>query len=277
MAIHIEARQLDKTFHSDNRLSHAYKNLSFAVAAREFYCIVGPSGCGKSTLLRTVAGLEQATKGELDVNHSQGKPSEIAMVFQEQGLFPWMSVQKNISFLLENNPRFAGSDIKAIAGEYLDKVALSRCADMYPHELSGGMRQRVSIARAFAVDPDILLMDEPFVFLDYQTRLVLVELLLQLWLQTHKTILFVTHDIEEAVLLADRVMIMSAHPGQVKEIINIDIDHPRDIFDIKKSPDYLDYVEHITQSIREEMSISQDSVSTPIDKAPVNQAEAGEP
>ena len=172
------------------------------------------------------------------------------MIFQEHGLFPWMSLRKNIEFILENNPRISAEQVTNISDQYLKKVGLEKHADMFPHEVSGGMKQRISIARSFANNPDILLMDEPFVFLDFQTRMLLHEMLLDIWQETGKTILFVTHDVEEAVLLADRVLVLSAHPGRLCNVEQVEISRPRDLTELRKTPVFYDQVSRLTHEIK---------------------------
>ena len=249
---------LAKRFVNKGETLSAYENISFQVQPSEFVCILGPSGCGKTTLLRTIAGLESPTEGELFVGSSKSDlVPEISMVFQEQGLFPWMTVYKNLSFILENNSNIPASEISQITNEFLSKVGLEKFSQYYPHQLSGGMKQRVSIARAFATRPEIMLMDEPFVFLDFQTRLSLHSLLLSLWQSYKKTVVFVTHDIEEAVLLADKVIVMTARPGKIKEIININLERPRDLFDIRHSKKFLDYIQSVTGLLKEEMLLNE--------------------
>lgn len=219
--------------------------------------MLGPSGCGKTTLLRTIAGLETPTEGELFIASAQNDLSaDIGMIFQDQGLFPWMTVYRNLAFILENNAGIAKAAIPDIVTEFLTKVGLEKFSHYYPHQLSGGMKQRVSIARGFATRPEILLMDEPFVFLDFQTRLYLHALLLSLWQAQQKTVVFVTHDIEEAVLLADRIIVMTARPGTIKQIIDLELERPRDIFSVRESPDYLKYVHVITELLRDEMQLT---------------------
>ncbi|MDT8384460.1 MAG: ABC transporter ATP-binding protein [Gammaproteobacteria bacterium] len=252
-AVQIAVSHLGKTFSAKGRTTVAFEDLTFHINEGEFVCVLGPSGCGKTTLLRTIAGLERATQGELVIHPARTSGhADIGMVFQEHGLFPWMSVRDNIRFLLENNPRLAGRDIDAIADKSIGLVGLSGFADYLPHQLSGGMRQRVSIARSFANEPDILLMDEPFVFLDYQSRLNLQALLLNIWQRSHKTIVFVTHDIEEAVLLADRILVMHAHPGKIKTIIDIGLPRPRDVLNTRKLSAYQQHVANILELSRAE-------------------------
>ena len=220
----------------------------------EFFCLLGPSGCGKSTVLNSISGLVKPSSGNLSIGNKQASsPPTISMVFQEHGLFPWMTLKNNIGFPLENKSGMSKTDVDRITGHYLDKVGLLKFAHFYPHQVSGGMRQRISIARSFAVDPDILLMDEPFVYLDYQNRLLLQKLLLTLWNETKKTVIFVTHNINEAVALADRIIVMTAHPGTIKSEIPIDIERPRDMFEIRKTEKYNNYVSEITDLLKDEI------------------------
>lgn len=248
----IQAKHLSKTFRDNGRETPAYQELTFDVSPGEFFCILGPSGCGKTTLLRTLAGLEQHGSGELVINPQSEQTSSIAMVFQEHGLFPWMNLKNNIRFILENNPQMRGRALDDICNDYLTKTGLTKFAHYFPHQASGGMRQRVSIARAFANEPGLLLMDEPFVFLDYQTRLALQSLLLNIWNETRKTVVFVTHDIEEAVLLADRIMVMSSHPGKIKTFFKIDLPGPRNIQALQKLAKYHQYVNDVSDLLQEE-------------------------
>lgn len=260
----ITAKDLTKVFNNNGSKITAYQKLDFNVKAGEFFCLLGPSGCGKSTVLNSICGLTTPTSGQLAVGDA-GSPSSpvISMVFQEHGLFPWMTLKKNIGFVLKNKPGMDKTEIDRISGYYLDKVGLLQFAHFYPHQVSGGMRQRISIARSFALNPDILLMDEPFVYLDYQNRLLLQEILLTLWQETGKTILFVTHNINEAVSLSDTIMVMTSHPGRIKTSINIDIERPRDMFEIRKSPVFNEHVSNITDLLKEEMRATQQQQAAP--------------
>lgn len=208
----------------------ALKNLNFEVHPGEIFMVVGPSGCGKTTLLNIIAGFEFPTKGEVFVDGKNvNKPSwHRTMVFQEYALFPWYTVKKNIEFGLEMKKVEENQRQKKVK-DLVNLVELKGFEDAYPRELSGGMKQRVAIARALAVEPSLLLMDEPFGSVDSQTRENLQDILLKLWLKTKNTILFVTHSIEEAVKLGQRVMVMSKRPGEVKEIISLKNPYPRDI------------------------------------------------
>ncbi len=257
----VSVSRLGKTFSHNQQTTVAYADLNFQIPQGEFFCILGPSGCGKTSLLRTIAGLETASSGELAIHplHDSGA-ANVGMVFQEHGLFPWMTVRHNIRFLLENNEQLVGRDLDDITQEYIELVGLTKFTDYFPHQLSGGMRQRVSIARSFANAPDILLMDEPFVFLDYQTRCALHGLLLDIWQRKKTTLAFVTHDIEEAVFLADRVLVMSGHPGTVKTIIDIDLPRPREFLALRKTPAYQNLVSELIEQLRgedEPFSISE--------------------
>jgi NitT/TauT family transport system ATP-binding protein len=224
----IRVEHVMKEYVSNGRTLKAVDDVSLDIRDSEFICIVGPSGCGKSTLLRMIAGLEPVTGGEIWIGDRKvtSTSPEFGFVFQEYTLFPWRTVGRNVEFGLELK-KMPPKDREAISAKYLDMVGLSKFKDSYPHQLSGGMRQRTAIARTLAVDPEILLMDEPFGALDAQTRNILQEQLLEIWQKEKKKVLFVTHNVDEAVFLSDRVIIMTARPGRIKEIVNIDIPRPR--------------------------------------------------
>ncbi len=207
----------------------AIKQLNLTVQQGEFLAIVGPSGCGKSTFLDMIAGLAHPSSGEIfiDGNRITGPALDRGIVLQGYALFPWRTVRKNVEFGLEIK-KIPVKERQDISRRYIELVGLQNFEDRYPHELSGGMKQRVAIARALAYDPEVLLMDEPFAAVDAQTRETLQEELLRIWEKTQKTIVFVTHGIDEAVFLADRVAVMTANPGTIKEIININLPRPRD-------------------------------------------------
>jgi NitT/TauT family transport system ATP-binding protein len=232
----VEIVALQKEFATSQARVTAIENISLSVAPGEFLCIVGPSGCGKSTLLRILAGLDRQTGGSITVD-AAGWPVENAMVFQESGLFPWMNVQKNVGFGLMTRGVPAG-EARARVEDALKLVGLTRFREHYPHQLSGGMRQRCAIARAFVTDPGMLLMDEPFAALDAQNRVILQTELVRIWEQTGKTVIYITHSIEEALLLGDRTVIMTAHPGRVKQIIDVPFPHPRDLVTLSASPEF---------------------------------------
>lgn len=207
----------------------ALSGITLTVNDKEFLSILGPSGCGKTTLLRIIGGLDTASSGSITLNGASitRQSSRMAMIFQEYSLYPWRTVLENVTFGLEiqNMEKRPARDLGM---EYLHLVGLAEFAERYPYELSGGMRQRVAVARAMAIDPEILLMDEPFGALDAQTRNLLQKELLDIWHKTKKTIIFVTHSVDEAVYLADRLVVLTSRPGRVCEIIPIDLDRPRD-------------------------------------------------
>ena len=207
----------------------ALNGVNLEIKENEFICVVGPSGCGKSTLLNIIAGLLEPTSGTvtLDGKVIEGTGVERGVVFQQYALFPWRTVLKNVMFPLEMK-KVPKEEAEAIARKYIKSVGLEGFEKSYPKELSGGMKQRVAIARAYAVNPSLLLMDEPFGALDAQTRTQLQTELLKTWEEEMKTCFFITHDVEEAILLASRVVVMSARPGRIKEVIDIDIPYPRD-------------------------------------------------
>jgi len=244
--------QLGKEFKTRQGQVIALEEVTFSVGEREFVCIVGPSGCGKTTLLKLIAKLLQPTSGTIafDTNPVDGQPRS-AMVFQEQGIFPWMTVLENVAFGLEMQG-VGRQERHHQAHAFIEKVGLADFAHSYPHELSGGMRQRVAITRAFLADPQILLMDEPFGALDAQTRLVLQEELLRIWREHQKMILFVTHDIQEAVLLSDRVLVMTGRPGRILEEIPIPLGRPRNLT-ARDHPDVSEIKWHIWKMLEDQV------------------------
>ncbi|MBI1205344.1 MAG: ATP-binding cassette domain-containing protein [Rhodopseudomonas sp.] len=219
---------LNKVFSSGQRETLALSDISFETHRREFLCVVGPSGCGKSTLVRILAGLEEHTSGDvLLLGEPVSEPGrDRGMVFQGYTLFPWLTVKKNVMFGLEVNGSGAYEAEKQ-ALQWLQLIGLEKFADAYPNQLSGGMKQRVAIVRALANQPRILLMDEPFGALDAQTRSRMQAHLLEIWRKIDITIVFITHDLDEAIFLADRILVLSAHPGQVQELIEVPVPHPR--------------------------------------------------
>lgn len=219
-------RTVVKTFQSSRGEVQALNGVDLDIKKNEFVCVVGPSGCGKSTLLNILAGLEEATSGlvEVDGKPVHGPSSERGVVFQQYALFPWLTVEQNIGYGLRKKSKEARREI---VEHYMNMVGLSEFRKSYAKELSGGMKQRVAIARAYAMNPNLLLLDEPFGALDAQTRSQLQAELLVTWEKENKTCFFITHDVEEAVLLAQRVIIMSSRPGRIKRIVDIDIPHPR--------------------------------------------------
>jgi len=227
----------------------ALSDVNLEIGEGEFVSVVGPSGCGKSTLLRIMAELDTPTEGRVLTvgGATSGLPS--AVVFQEQSLFPWMRVAENVAFAFDSLG-LPKSEVAQRVDKELALVGLSNFANAYPHELSGGMKQRAAVARAFAVDPPVLYMDEPFGALDEQTRVALAGELMALWERTRKTVVFITHGIEEAVTLADRVVVLSAHPGTVKAIVPIDFPRPRDAIALRGDPKFGECVVRIWDLLR---------------------------
>jgi NitT/TauT family transport system ATP-binding protein len=230
----------------------ALEDIDLRVAPGEFVCLVGPSGCGKSTLLRILAGLSAQTSGTIKVE-APGWAVENAMVFQESGLFPWMSVEANVGFGLMTRGVPAGEAATRVEAA-LKLVGLTRFRRHYPHQLSGGMRQRSAIARAFVTDPGMLLMDEPLAALDAQNRVILQAELLRIWEQTRKTVIYVTHSIEEALLLGDRTVVMTAQPGRIKRIVEVPFPRPRDLMMLSASPEFGRLKLDIWQVLEEEVT-----------------------
>lgn len=250
----IRIQDLTKVFYKKQDSVTALDNISIDIADGEFVCIVGPSGCGKTTLLRILAGLENQSAGTFSIAKSSEERPLQSMVFQERGILPWLTVEENVAFGL-NMRHLPASIVKERTHYFLNKVGLSKSARMYPKELSGGMKQRVSIARAFANDPEILLMDEPFGALDEQNKYILQEELLSIWSETKKTVLFITHSIDEALFLSDRILLMSSQPGKIVKEIKMDLPHPRKVIDIRSNPSmaekFLDIWSHLQEEVQE--------------------------
>ncbi len=226
----LEIHGVTKTFQSKSSTLNALGPIDLDAQAGEFVCLLGPSGCGKSTLLNIVAGLDQPTRGEvrIDARSVQGTGTDRVMIFQNAALFPWLDVFDNVKFGL-NMIGVPKPERQVIARKFLRMVHLGEFENAYVHELSGGMKQRVALARALALNPDVLLMDEPFGALDAQTRDILHDELQTIWSDTRKTILFVTHNVREAIVLGDRVVVFSARPGKIKQIFTINLPRPRQI------------------------------------------------
>ena len=224
----LRAQGINVVFRRDGQTTPVLDNIDLEVGEGEFLCLLGPSGCGKSTMLNTIAGFLPPTSGEIRIDGEvvTGPDPRRIFVFQERGVFPWLTVEGNIGFGLFQLPK---DEQRRRIAYYIKLVGLQGFEKAYPQELSGGMKQRVEVARALAVNPDMLFLDEPFGALDSITRLIMRGELLRIWEAERKTIIFVTHDIEEAVQLADRVVVMSARPARIQRVVEIDIPHPRDI------------------------------------------------
>jgi NitT/TauT family transport system ATP-binding protein len=251
--MNLKLKDISKTFTSEKGDSvESLSSISLTIEEKEFVCLLGPSGCGKTTLLRIIAGLDYPTNGsvELDGTVIDRPNPQLAMIFQEYSLYPWRTVYENIAFGLELR-KVPTKDIQSVVKKYLEIVGLEGFEDHYPYELSGGMRQRIAVARALAIDPSILLMDEPFGALDAQTRNFLQHELLNIWEKTKKTILFVTHSVDEAVFLADRIVVLTARPGTICEIIPIDQPRPRD----RTSVEFAKVRRHVLEMISQKCTI----------------------
>ena len=248
----IEIKNLSREFGSGGQRHLALQDVSLEIDQGAFVTIVGPSGCGKTTLLRIIANLDKPTNGFLRIDrHDRRKPSN-SMVFQGESIFPWMTVWNNAAYGL----RIRGvpkAELNERVAYYLDRCGLTAVKNMYPHQLSGGMKQRVSIARAFANDPEILLMDEPFSALDEQNKTILQQELLRIWDETRKTVLFITHSVDEAITLGDKLMVMTAGPGRIKALIEVPFGRPRNVIELRARSEYGELVVCIWGYLREEV------------------------
>jgi NitT/TauT family transport system ATP-binding protein len=253
-SVKLKIENISKTYYARNGGLEALKNISLDIYDGEFVCIVGPSGCGKTTLLNIMAGLDRMCEGSLYHNGmlvETASPRRL-VIFQELGLFPWLTVNKNVEMGLRLK-RISSAQIEKVSVKYLEMVNLSKFRDYYVHELSGGMKQRVALARALAVDPEVLLMDEPFTALDAQTRDMLHDELQNIWAETGKTIVFVTHNVREAVCLGDRVIAMSASPGRIKASYPVNLPRPRHI----ESPGVIEMVRPVLDELKLEIERSR--------------------
>ena len=239
-SVKVKIDHVEKIYEGRNGKMIALNGVDLDIMENEFICVVGPSGCGKSTLLNIIAGLLEPTSGAVYVNGKkvEGTGTERGVVFQQYALFPWLTVLKNVMFGLKLKG-MSDEEAKEIAMKYIKMVELEDFVNSYPKELSGGMKQRVAIARAYAVQPEVLLMDEPFGALDAQTRTQLQSELVRTWQEEKKTCFFITHDVEEAIILATKVIVMSARPGRIKTIIDINLPYPR-TQELKMQPEFLD-------------------------------------
>ena len=262
----LEVTQLGKTYGEGESATHAIGSISFGIEEKEFVCVVGPSGCGKTTLLKCMSGLLEPSTGSVEIKGRRvsGPPPEMALVFQEysRSLLPWMSVRGNVTLPLRHKKLGKGETARLVE-EAVEAVGLTRFIDRYPWELSGGMQQRVAIARALAYQPEVLLMDEPFASVDAQTRGDLEDLVLRVREQFGVTVLFVTHDIDESVYLADRIVVLTPSPTEVREVLSVDLPHPRDQVDTKELPEFARLRAHVYRLIKREQSTGGDEDATP--------------
>lgn len=257
--VKIDIHNLTKVFYKKQGSVTALDEISLSIQDGEFVCLIGPSGCGKTTLLRILAELETPSVGEFTILSGQEERPLQSMVFQERGIIPWLTVEENVAFGLKMR-HLPKSIIKERTAFYLKKTGLEKFATLYPKELSGGMKQRVSIARAFANDPEILLMDEPFAALDEQNKFILQEELLSIWSETKKTVLFITHSIDEALLLSDRILLMSSQPGRIIREITVNMPRPRKMEDIREDPDMAAKFVEIWKHLQEEVQKSRQEI-----------------
>jgi NitT/TauT family transport system ATP-binding protein len=252
----ITISNLGRRFETPTGPLDAINDVSLSVAPGSFCVIVGPSGCGKTTLLRILADLDRPTTGDVTLTRADGHKPTNAMVFQGRSVFPWLTVGQNVSYGLKLRG-VSRKERKAVAADLLEIVGLSRFAGSYPHQLSEGMRQRVAIARALAVDPDVLLMDEPFGALDEQTRFLLQEELLRIWERTRKTVVFITHSIDEAITLADQIVVMTAQPGTIKAVLSVPFPRPRALTDVRADPEFAPLFNHIWGLLKDEVLLAR--------------------
>ena len=251
----VVAEDVSKVFFSGSDPVWALENFSLTLEPGSFTCIVGPSGCGKSTFLRILGGLEERTAGEVTTTGAD-HPVPAAFVFQEHGVFPWMTVEENVAFGLRMTG-VGARERRATARDWLHRVRLDSFAASYPHQLSGGMRQRVAIARAFATGSPVLLMDEPLGALDAQTRMLMQEELVALWEAERKTVLMVTHDIDEAIILGDRIIVMSGRPGTLREDITVPFPRPRSV-DIESTREFGELRSRILNLLRDDVRTAEE-------------------
>ncbi|MBC9225607.1 ATP-binding cassette domain-containing protein [Aeromicrobium sp. 636] len=270
MSSRIELRNVGQTFwvrsDDDKKLREfvALDGLELDIAAGEFLTLVGPSGCGKSTVLDLISGLAAPTSGSLTIDGAPitGPGLDRSVVFQQYTLLPWRTAASNIEFALEAKGGLSRSERAAVAREYLDLVGLGEFANRYPHELSGGMKQRVAIARSLSYQPQVLLMDEPFGALDAQTRERLQEELIRIWEHTGTTVVFITHDIEEAVFLGQRVAVMSGRPGRIKEIVTVSLDRSAAAeTDLRATPEFAHHRHHIWSLLRQQQPVARQELA----------------
>jgi len=251
----IRFKGMGQVFKTASGPLEALRGVDFSVTRHEFVAVLGPSGCGKSTLLRSIAGLLRPTSGSIEVfGLTVTEPrDDIGIVFQKPTLLPWANVEDNVVFPIKHKTGRVGVDDRVKARNLLNMVGLEGFEKRMPAELSGGMQQRVGIARALLLNPDILLMDEPFSALDEQNKVLLQEELLRIWEETRKTVLFITHSVDEAVTLGDRIMVMTAHPGREKATLEVPFERPRQVLELRARPEYGEFVFNIWSYLREEV------------------------
>lgn len=249
----VSVRNVAKVFSVRGGSYLAVQDVNLDVASEEFVCIVGPSGCGKSTLLRMLGGLETATKGDIRLDHETPSRPVTTMIFQQESVFPWLTVEQNAAYGLRVTNAWKGRESADRVNYFLEKTGLQSFRKFHPHQLSGGMKQRLSVARAFITNPEILLMDEPFAALDEQNKMLLQSELGKIWESNRSTVLFITHSLDEAVLLGDRVIVMSSAPGRLKRSFDIPFERPRDLIHLRRTPEFNEMTREIWELLREEV------------------------
>ena len=249
----ISVRGVGKTFEVRGGSFDALRDLTLEVADQEFLCIVGPSGCGKSTLLRMLGDLDTPSTGALEIEHAEPARPLTAMIFQQESVFPWLTVERNAAYGLKVTNTWQGERSVRQVEYFLEKTGLLSFRKFFPHQLSGGMKQRLSVARAFITNPEILLMDEPFAALDEQNKMLLQQELGKLWEAFRSTVVFITHSLDEAVLLGDRVLVMSSAPGRILHSIRIPFERPRTLMALRRSPEFNRITEEIWAVLADEV------------------------
>ncbi|MDO6966684.1 ABC transporter ATP-binding protein [Rhizobium alvei] len=249
----LEVKDVSRTFGPSSRGFMALGPIELTVASGEFLCIVGPSGCGKSTLLRMFAGLDSPSTGSIAIRHEDRTRPMTAMIFQQESVFPWLTVEENAAYGLKATRNWKGAESQDRVDYFLKKTGLYSFRKFRPDQLSGGMKQRLSIARAFATNPEILLMDEPFAALDEQNKLLMQQELASLWEEFRSTVIFITHGLDEAVLLGDRVVVMSSAPGRLIHSMQIDLPRPRHSAEIRRMPEFARYTSELWDILGQEV------------------------
>lgn len=249
----ISIENVSKFFEQQGTRFEALHDVTLNIGREEFLCIVGPSGCGKSTLLRILGDLDTATVGTCAIEHHDPRRPLTAMIFQQESVFPWLTVEQNASYGLHVTNTWKGAESRERVDYFLERTGLLQFRKFRPHQLSGGMKQRLSVARAFVTNPEVLLMDEPFAALDEQNKMLLQQELEKLWEEFRSTVVFITHSLDEAVLLGDRVALMTSVPGQIKESIQVPFPRPRDLIDLRRTPEFNDLTRYLWESLREEV------------------------
>ena len=253
MPAKISICDVGKVFEQRGEPFEAIRDITLDIGREEFVCIVGPSGCGKWTLLRILGDLEEASSGDVAIAHDDRKRPLTAMIFQQESVFPWLTVEQNAAYGLKVTNNWNGAESRERVEYFLERTGLLQFRKFRPHQLSGGMKQRLSVARAFITNPEVLLMDEPFASLDEQNKMLLQQELEKLWEEFRSTVVFITHSLDEAVLLGDRVVVMTSVPGRLKEAIDVPFERPRDLIELRRTPEFGEITHRLWEALREEV------------------------